>query len=374
MPDFSVHHPQLKTKLNEAAKALGFTGVGISRMALSKDEAYLDHWLEHDYHGEMEYMARHGRKRSRPELLIPGTLSIISLRMDYWPQHAKEAWTVLNDDALGYVSRYALGRDYHKTIRKHLAQLADWLANEIGEFGYRVFTDSAPVLERALARNAGLGFIGKNTCLIHPKEGSLFFLGEIFTDVPLPEDEVFDTEHCGSCQQCMDVCPTDAIVAPNQLDARRCISYLTIELHGSIPEPMRSLIGNRIYGCDDCQLICPWNKFAERASHPDFTIRHRLDQQRLVDLFAWTEAEFLKRTEGTAIRRIGYHRWLRNIAVALGNATPSDAIKAALRNKADNENEMVREHVQWALKQLASHKNQRQPNKPLPPKLAEKNL
>jgi epoxyqueuosine reductase len=273
---------------------------------------------------------------------------VISARMDYDPPHARDAWQVLEDPALGFVSRYALGRDYHKVLRTRLQKLADRIAAQIGPFGYRAFTDSAPVLEKALARNAGLGWIGKHTNLLSHEAGSWFFLGELYTDLPLPVDSPAK-EHCGTCVRCIEICPTGAIVAPYQLDARRCISYLTIELRGSIPVELRPLIGNRIYGCDDCQLVCPWNKFARKSAEPEFSARHALDDSALIDLFAWSEEEFLKHTVGSAIRRIGFDCWLRNVAVALGNAPHSDAIVIALNHRRDHASALVREHVEWAL-------------------------
>ena len=351
----SLDPKQVAEYIKTAARELGFTGVGIAPIQLTEDEEHLTEWLRLGRHGDMGYMARHGRKRSRPEELVPGTLRVVSVRMDYLPGTARSMNTVLNDPALGYVSRYALGRDYHKLMRRRLQQLANSLVAEVGHFGYRVFVDSAPVLEKALARNAGLGWIGKHTNLLNKREGSWFFLGELFTDLPIPVDEP-GSDHCGSCRACIDVCPTDAIVAPYQLDARRCIAYLTIEHQGDIPEPMRRPMGNRIYGCDDCQLVCPWNKFAKATVEPDFAPRHQLDGSNLTSLFAWNETEFLKRTEGSAIRRIGHARWLRNIAVALGNAIGSalgnePELRSALAHRSDHANAMVREHVRWALAQ-----------------------
>ncbi|MEZ5484259.1 MAG: tRNA epoxyqueuosine(34) reductase QueG [Lysobacteraceae bacterium] len=348
----------LRRQLDGWAREAGFQAVGISDIDLGEDEVHLQRWLDAGFHGEMDYMQRHGSKRTRPAELIPGTLRVISLRMDYLTDAAREPWSVLDDPTLGYVSRYALGRDYHKLLRQRLQKLATRMADEVGEFGYRVFTDSAPVLERALARNAGLGWIGKHTVLIDSRTGSWFFLGEIFTDLPLPVDAPA-TAHCGTCRRCIDVCPTQAIVAPYSVDARRCISYLTIELHGPIPEDLRPQIGNRIYGCDDCQLVCPWNKFATPTLETDFLPRHDLDRSTLVDLFAWSEDEFLRRTEGSPIRRIGHERWLRNIAVALGNAPKSEAITNALESRRDHPSELVREHVAWALaRQHADAKEQ----------------
>lgn len=354
-----MHRPSAPHKPDYAALAslikdwglqLGFQQMGITTTELAADEARLLNWLGAGRHGEMAYMARHGTRRSRPTELVPGTLRIISGRFDYWPEPAREPWSVLAAPQLGYVSRYALGRDYHKVLRRRLQRLAERIEAQIGPFGYRVFTDSAPVLEKALARNAGLGWIGKHTNLLHRQAGSWFFLGELFTDLPLPVDTPAD-DHCGTCRACIDACPTGAIVAPYQLDARRCISYLTIELRGSIPEALRALIGNRIYGCDDCQLVCPWNRFASPGAEPDFTPRSGLDAPTLIDLFGWTETQFLQRTEGSPIRRIGYACWLRNIAVALGNAPTRESTVRALASRAHDDNELVREHVAWALRQ-----------------------
>jgi epoxyqueuosine reductase len=326
---------------------LGFQQLGITGIDLADDAARLQEWLDLGWHGEMDWMARHGNKRTEPDALVPGTLRVISARMDYLTD-GPAMQAVLDDPSLAYVSRYALGRDYHKVLRGRLQSLADRIATVVGPFGYRAFVDSAPVLEKPLARNAGLGWIGKHTNLIHPRAGSWFFLGELYTDLPLPVDTPA-TDHCGTCTRCITACPTEAIVAPYRLDARRCISYLTIELDGPIPEPLRAAIGNRIYGCDDCQMVCPWNKFAQLAGEPDFRARHGLADASLLELFAWDEEEFLRRTEGSAIRRIGHHRWLRNIAVALGNAPRSPAIIAALLARAAHPSEIVREHVTWAL-------------------------
>jgi epoxyqueuosine reductase len=273
---------------------------------------------------------------------------VISARMDYDPPGARDAWQVIDDPSLGYISRYALGRDYHKVLRSRLQKLAGRIAEVAGPFGCRAFVDSAPVLEKALARNAGLGWIGKHTNLINKDAGSWFFLGELYTDLPL-EPDAPAADHCGTCVRCIDVCPTQAIVGPQQLDARRCISYLTIELRGSIPVELRAAIGNRIYGCDDCQLVCPWNKFARKSAEPDFIVRHGLDGAALIDLFAWEEPEFHARTEGSAMRRIGYEQWLRNLAVALGNAPGGSQVLAALQARLDHPSALVREHVLWAL-------------------------
>jgi epoxyqueuosine reductase len=336
----------LAAQVKEWGRELGFQRVGIAAVALPEDERRLADWLAAGRHGEMAYMARHGTKRTRPDELVPGTVRVIAARMDYLPPAATPDG-VLADAARAYVSRYALGRDYHKLVRQRLARLAERLAATVGSDGYRAFTDSAPVLEKALARDAGLGWIGKHTNLLDRHDGSWFFLGEVFTDVPLPVDEPV-ASHCGSCTACIDVCPTRAILAPYQLDARRCISYLTIELDGPIPEEFRSAIGNRIYGCDDCQLVCPWNRYAKLTAEPDFHPRHGLDAARLVDLFAWTEAQFLERMAGSAIRRIGYQRWLRNIAIALGNAEATPGVVAALEGRRDDASAVVRESVGWA--------------------------
>lgn len=338
----------LAQRIRQWGIELGFQQVGFARTELGEAERQLNRWLAAGMHGEMEYMARHGSKRSRPEELVPGTLSVISVRMDYLPR-TEEPWSVLNAREQGYVSRYALGRDYHKVMRNRLQKLADRIAADCGPFGHRVFVDSAPVLEKPLAAAAGLGWVGKHSNLLS-RNGSWFFLGEIYTDLPLPADAPV-AEHCGRCRSCIDICPTAAIVAPYVVDARRCISYLTIELHGAIPLELRPLLGNRIYGCDDCQLICPWNRFARHSDEPDFAPRHGLDAPQLLALFAWSEEEFLLRTEGSAIRRIGYQRWLRNIAVALGNSPHSPAITAALADRLAESSPLVGEHIAWALAQ-----------------------
>ncbi len=332
------------------AVELGFQQAGIADPDVGADEARLLAWLDAGRHGEMHYMRRHGLKRSRAALLHPGTLRVICVRMDYLPGNAAPAVPVLEEPALAYVARYALGRDYHKLIRKRLQKLADKIEDAVGDFSYRVFTDSAPVLEKPLARAAGLGWIGKHTNLINPKAGSWFFLGEIYTDLALPADRPGD-DHCGTCRSCLDACPTGAIVAPYELDARLCISYLTIELRGPIPEDLRPLIGSRIFGCDDCQLVCPWNRFATHSAETDFSPRHGLDSAALVTLFRWSEEEFLRYTEGTAIRRIGYDCWLRNLAVALGNAPGVKAVVDALMARRAHASALVREHVDWALAQ-----------------------
>jgi epoxyqueuosine reductase len=327
---------------------LGFARLGVATIELTGDEAHFRDWLLAGFNGEMEYMSRHGSKRTRPSELVPGTVSCISARMDYWPVEAADPAAILADGGMAYVSRYALGRDYHKVVRTRLQKLCDRIAAAIGPFGHRAFADSAPVLEKALARNAGLGWIGKHTNLIDSQAGSYFFLGEIYLDCELPTEEAA-AAHCGSCIACMPACPTGAIVAPYRLDARRCISYLTIELKGSIPLEFRAAIGNRIYGCDDCQLACPWNKFARPSLEPDFAVRHSLDRISLAAVFAWSEAEFAAKTRGSAIGRIGYERWLRNVAVALGNAPSSAEVMAALVSRAEEPSLLVREHVQWAL-------------------------
>ncbi|MFC5578499.1 tRNA epoxyqueuosine(34) reductase QueG [Lysobacter niabensis] len=343
-PDYAA----LADRVRELARGFGFQRCGITGIELGDDEAHLRDWLANGLYGSMEWMARHGEKRSRPGDLVPGTLRVISVGLDYGRRDDEEAWETLADGERAYVARYALGRDYHKLMRQRLQKLADRIAEEMGPFGHRVFVDSAPVLERALARNAGLGWIGKHTCLIDKEGGSWFFLGEIYVDLPLPVD-VPATAHCGTCMRCIDICPTRAIIAPHRLDARRCIAYLTIEHEGSIDEELRPLIGNRIFGCDDCQLVCPWNKFAKRSDEPDFRARNNLDEATLADLFAWNEEEFLQRTEGTAIRRSGHERWLRNIAIALGNAPSTPEVVAALQSRRDSTNAVVREHVEWAL-------------------------
>jgi epoxyqueuosine reductase len=337
----------LAAQVKAWGRELGFQKVGIAAPELPEDERRLLAWLAAGHHGGMEYMARHGTRRARPAEIVPGTVRVISARMDYWPA-AADATTVLGEPALGYVSRYALGRDYHKLVRSRLARLAERLAAAAGAAGYRAFSDSAPVLEKALARDAGLGWIGKHTNLLDRQQGSWFFLGEVFTDLPLPVDEPV-TSHCGSCMACIDICPTRAIVAPYRLDARRCISYLTIEHHGPIPVEFRRAIGNRIYGCDDCQLVCPWNRNAKTSAEPDLQPRNGLDAARLAVLFAWSAAEFEERLAGSAIRRIGHERWLRNIAIALGNAPRTPEVITALERRREHESETIRDAVGWAL-------------------------
>jgi epoxyqueuosine reductase len=343
----------LVRQLKDWGRELGFGALGVARAALPEDEAWLKRWLALGRHGGMGWMARHGTRRSRPAELLPGTVTVISVRMDYLPPDAAPPEQVLADPGLAYISRYALGRDYHKVLRQRLQQLADRMTAVVGPFGYRVFTDSAPVLEKALARDAGLGWIGKHTNLLARDAGSWFFLGEIYTDLPLPVDAP-GSAHCGSCTACIDACPTAAIVAPYELDARRCISYLTIEHEGAIPEELRAAMGNRIYGCDDCQLVCPWNRYAQAAAAPDFKARAGLDAPRLAELFDWSEEDFLARMEGSAIRRIGYQRWLRNIAVALGNAAPDPAARQALESRRQDPSPLLREHVAWALERHAA--------------------
>lgn len=338
---------RLAEQIRSWGRELGFQQLGISTTDLQTAETRLEQWLANGCHGEMEYMAAHGRKRSRPELLLPGTVSIISVRLDYLPPNDQAA-ALLEQPERGFVSRYALGRDYHKLLRNRLQRLANRIQQEFGGFGYRVFVDSAPVLEKAIAERAGLGWVGKHGNLVNRRAGSWFFLGEIYTDLPLPPDPPAGS-HCGRCRACIDICPTRAIVAPYVVDARRCISYLTIELHGSIPPELRPLIGNRIYGCDDCQLACPWNRFALPTAETDFLPRNGLEAPLLVELFAWDEREFLQRTEGSAIRRLGHERWLRNIAVALGNAPPDPMILEVLASGLNDSSELVREHVQWAV-------------------------
>ena len=347
-----ISYAMLVTQIKQWGAELGFQAVGISDVHLGEAEAKMLQWLAQGNHGEMDYMAKHGTKRSRPHELLPGTLRVISVRMNYYPPAARNGWEVLNDGERAFISRYALGRDYHKVLRKRLEQLAQKIRDTATEANCRVYTDSAPVLEVELAQKAGLGWRGKHTLLLNREQGSYFFLGEIYLDLPLPTDaEAREPQknHCGSCSACIDVCPTRAIVAPYKVDARRCISYLTIELKGSIPQEFRSLMGNRIYGCDDCQLVCPWNRFAKTSLEPDFALRHGLDDIALTELFAWDEATFLHKFAGSAVYRIGYEQWLRNIAVALGNAPASAAVVGALQARRQDNSGLVREHVQWAL-------------------------
>jgi epoxyqueuosine reductase len=342
----------LAEQIRRWAAELGFQQIGIADTNLAVAEERFETWLSQDNHGTMEYMAAHGKKRSRPELLVPGTVRVISVRMDYLPAN-DDPMSVLENPSLAYVSRYALGRDYHKLMRNRLQKLAKQIEQSVGPFGYRAFVDSAPVLEKPLAEKAGLGWIGKHTNAINRKDGGWFFLGELYTDIPLPLDQE-EENHCGTCSACIDICPTAAITEPYKVDARRCISYLTIELDGPIPEALRPLMGNRIYGCDDCLLACPWNRFAKPAGEQDFLPRNGLDSSSLVDLFSWSEEQFLKRLEGSPIRRIGHQRWLRNIAVALGNAPRTDDIRQALEQQAEHPDPTVREHVAWALERQRS--------------------
>lgn len=349
IPNLQMLGDQIKTWSLE----LGFQQCAISDVDLSKSETHFNNWLDKHYHGDMHYMEKHGSKRSRPAELVPGTLRSINLRMDYLKEDLPIGIDInknLNDPNQAYIARYALGRDYHKMMRMRLQKLAEQIEKEVGVFGYRAFVDSAPVLERALAEKSGIGWVGKNTMILNRQAGSWFFLAEIFTDLPLPVDEP-TTSHCGSCTACMDFCPTKAFVNAKELDARKCISYLTIELKKSIPEELRPLMGNRVFGCDDCQLVCPWNRYAKHSPENDFSPRNKLNNVQLVELFSWTEQEFLNKTEGSPIRRIGYECWLRNIAVALGNAPKSEVIIKALEAKKDYPSELVKEHVKWALAQ-----------------------
>lgn len=331
---------------------LGFQHVGVAGTDLGETERRLLDWLAAGRQGQMEFMAKHGSKRTRPDELVPGTVRVISARMACLPPLAHDPWSVLRAGDRGYIARYALGRDYHKLMRKRLQKLADRIAARIGPFGYRAFVDSAPVMEKPLAQMAGLGWQGKHTLLLDRAVGSWFLLGELYTDLPLPLDPPV-TDHCGSCRACIDICPTGAITAPYQLDARRCIAYLTIEHHGPLPLELRPLIGNRIFGCDDCQLICPWNRFAQPTPEPDFLPRHGLEAAQLTELFGWSEAQYLQASEGSSLRRLGHERFLRNVAVALGNAPPSPAVREALRTRRDHPSALVREHVAWALSQVS---------------------
>ncbi len=345
----------LSANIKQWGLELGFNQIGITDTHLQSAESEHQAWIEKGFHGDMDYMAKHGTKRTRPAELVPNTLRIISARMDYLPADAADSEAVLNDADKAFISRYALGRDYHKIMRNKLQKLCEKIQSELAQyqtqdFQYRVFTDSAPVLEVALAEKAGLGWRGKHTLLINKERGSWFFLGEIYTNLPLSIDAPA-SNHCGTCSSCMEVCPTQAIVAPYQVDARRCISYLTIELKTSIPESLRPLIGNRVYGCDDCQLFCPWNKFAQISKEPDFNIRNGLDDIDLTECFLWTEDEFKAKMAGSAIYRIGYEQWLRNIAVGLGNANSSERVINTLKSRANDASELVREHVAWALAQ-----------------------
>ena len=350
---------QLAADIKRWGHELGFAEIGITDTDLSSAEVEHQAWVKKGFHGDMNYMAKHGVKRTRPADLVPNTVRVISARLDYLPPKAKDSWDVIKDGEKAFISRYALGRDYHKVMRQKLQKLCDKISAEIdaeidgctdNQFEGRVFTDSAPVLEVALAEKAGLGWRGKHTLLLNKDHGSWFFLGEIYTNLSLPIDSKA-SNHCGTCSACIDVCPTRAITAPYEVDARRCISYLTIELKTSIPVEFRPLIGNRVYGCDDCQLVCPWNKFAEITQEPDFNVRNGLDDISLVECFAWSEAEFTQKMAGSAIYRIGYTQWLRNIAVGLGNAPSSPEIISALKARESDTSELLREHVNWALRQ-----------------------
>jgi epoxyqueuosine reductase len=352
----AVDYTKLTANVKQWGLELGFQAVGISDTDLGAAEARFQQWLAGGNHGTMDYMAKHGSKRSRPAELVPGTIRVISVRMNYYPSESRDAWEVLQDGERAFVSRYALGRDYHKVLRNRLEELAQKIRMQAEQVNYRVFTDSAPVLEVELAEKARLGWRGKHTLLLTREYGSYFFLGEIYTNMPLVKDAETTSKaeiknHCGSCTACIDICPTQAIVAPYQLDARRCISYLTIEFKGSIPENLRAMMGNRIYGCDDCQMSCPWNRFAQKSLEPDFAVRHGLDNISLTDLFAWDEATFRQNFAGSAVYRIGHEQWLRNIAVALGNAPGTDEVKRALHLHLQSPSALVREHVLWALKQ-----------------------
>ncbi|PCH86101.1 MAG: tRNA epoxyqueuosine(34) reductase QueG [Piscirickettsiaceae bacterium] len=346
----STDFHQLAEDIKAYGKSLGFQQVGITDTELSEAEQQLSEWLDAGYHGDMSYMHKHGSKRTRPNELIPGTIRVISCRMDYLPETMQQTNKLMSNPAQAYISRYALGRDYHKVIRKKLQKLASHIEQSVGDFGYRAFVDSAPVMEKALAEKAGLGWIGKHSNLLNKQAGSWFFLGELYTDLPLPIDSP-STKHCGECTDCIDICPTQAIIAPYTVDARRCISYLTIELQGSIPEDLRPLMGNHIYGCDDCQQACPWNRFSQLTDENDFLARQQLDTATLIDLFNWHEEEFLTKTEGSAIRRIGYISWIRNIAIALGNAPFSPNITTTLAHKKAHPSPIIQEHVQWAMMQ-----------------------
>ncbi len=347
MPTSNLDPEKLKILIKQWSTELGFQQMGVSDIDLSQAEARLQQWLSRGFQGDMSYMAHHGKKRSQPELLVPGTVSVLTFRMDYLPNN-DDPWEVLNNSERAYISRYALGRDYHKVMRNRLKQLAQQISQHIGDFGFRVFVDSAPVLERPLAVKSGLGWMGKQGNIINKQAGTWFFLGELYTDLPLNLDTEA-SDHCGHCTACIDICPTNAIVEPYVVDARLCISYLTIEYDGSIPVPLRPLMGNRIYGCDDCLIACPWNRFAKPTPEPDFAPRNGLDSATLISLFQWDQATFLRRLEGSPIRRIGHIRWLRNIAIALGNAARSESIITELKQKLSHDSEIVVEHVKWAI-------------------------
>ena len=341
---------RLADDIKRWGRELGFADIGITDTDLSHAEEHHQKWVEKGFHGEMDYMAKHGTKRTRPAELIPNTARVITARLDYLPPKSKDSWQVMNDGEQAFISRYTLGRDYHKVVRHKLQKLCDKIQQATQHVEYRAFTDSAPVLEVALAEKSGLGWRGKHTLLINKDHGSWFFLGEIYTNLPLPIDEAA-TNHCGTCNACIDICPTKAITAPYEVDARRCISYLTIELKNSIPVEFRPLIGNRVYGCDDCQLTCPWNKFAETTQEGDFHVRHGLDDISLVECFSWTEDEFKQKMAGSAIYRIGYEQWLRNIAIGLGNAPSKPEVINALKARKDNTSDLIKEHIDWALAQ-----------------------
>lgn len=358
-PDYAA----LAVVIKAWGKELGFHDIRIAdaHAEMSAVESGLFQWLDKGYHGDMDYMAKHGTKRTRPAELEPGTQRVISVCMNYMPPSVKSSWDVINAGDRAFISRYALGRDYHKVLRARLQKLADKMTAEVGPFNYRVFSDSAPVMEVAWAQKAGLGWRGKHTLLLTRQAGSMFFLAEMYTDLPLPVDDV-SGNYCGSCSKCIDVCPTQAIIGPYELDARRCISYLTIELKDSIPEALRPLIGNRVYGCDDCQLVCPWNKFARITNENDFHVRNGMDDISLVELFGWDQTTFENKLAGSPIRRIGHQQWLRNIAVGLGNAPYSIEIVRALQARLDDDSALVREHVQWALQQQDEKRTATQDN------------
>lgn len=340
----------LKNKIIKWSQELGFDGIGFTDIDLAEDETHLLNWLENKFHGEMHYMEKHGVKRSRPDELMPGTVRIISFRMNYRKTDTYAAEKVLNNKDLGYISRYALGKDYHSVLRERLHIIAKKINDEIGNFKYRAFVDSAPVLEKAIAQKAGLGWIGKNTNLINKNNGSYFFLGEIYTNIDFEVDKKAKN-YCGECSECIEICPTNAIIAPNVLDAKKCIAYLTIELKGSIPMEFRDSIGNRVFGCDDCQIVCPWNKFSTETKVSEFSHKHKLDSPTLINLFNWSEKEFKENTKNTSINRISYFQWLRNIAVGLGNAEiNSDNIKSLKNKKKEIKNSVLIEHIDWAIK------------------------
>ena len=347
---------QMADHIRQWSRELGFQAVGITKAEIPPGEMErFQAWLDKGFNGELDYMARNVELRANPALLHPGAIRVISVRMDYLSGDI-DTVKILGEPEKAYISRYALGRDYHKVIRKRLTQLGKKVEETAGEHGYRAFVDSAPVMERPLAQQAGLGWVGKHSLIINPEAGSFFFLGELFTNLLLPIDEPYEENHCGKCSACLKRCPTQAIVAPYQVDARRCISFLTIENSGSIPEELRPLMGNRVFGCDDCQLICPWNRFAKSTVESDFRPRHQLDSSDLADLFLWTEEQFLERTAGSAIRRAGFECWLRNLAVGLGNAPTTGKVIAALEARKDHPSELVREHVDWAINQHPHHK------------------